>query len=232
MSVEAMSAVFKHSASKGCTRLVLLALANEANGEGLVSAYRRSQNYLAAQANVDEQTVRRAIVTLVKLGELVRTNKGEGRQSSDYRIRLYGLGQVEGVQDVPPALSECPPREDNANPLGVQDVPPIIPLLPVDSPLLPVGRSPAKRKTQLPDNFNLNDERFSRALAAGMVSVEAEFVAFRNYHQAHGSVMANWDAAWRTWIGNANRWRSGGSKTVANGDAEVAAALAKYGGTA
>lgn len=88
----------------------------------------------------------------------------------------------------------------------------------------------AKRRSQLPDDFKLNDERFSRALAAGMVSVEAEFEAFRNYHLAHGSVMANWDAAWRTWIGNSSKWGGAKHNGVAHVNGlhpDVAAALDK-----
>lgn len=33
--------------------------------------------------------------------------------------------------------------------------------------------------------------------------------AFRNYHKAHGSIMADWKAAWRTWCGNARQYGRG-----------------------
>lgn len=32
-----------------------------------------------------------------------------------------------------------------------------------------------------------------------------ELQKFSDYHRAKGSVMADWQAAWRTWVGNARR---------------------------
>lgn len=36
--------------------------------------------------------------------------------------------------------------------------------------------------------------------------VERELAQFRDHHIARGSAMKDWDAAWRTWIGNADRF--------------------------
>lgn len=41
----------------------------------------------------------------------------------------------------------------------------------------------------------------------------AELQRFRDHHTAKGSLMADWNAAWRTWCGNAKRFhvdRGGG----------------------
>lgn len=130
MSTATSTAVFRHSASKGSARLVLLAMADEANDQGLLTAYRRSQSWLGKKANVDGTTVRRAIQQLVQLGELQVLAKGDGRDSSDYRILLPGLDN-EGVQDAPPAPAVRPPTPGEVPPQGVQDAPPIIPLDPV-----------------------------------------------------------------------------------------------------
>jgi hypothetical protein len=68
----------------------------------------------------------------------------------------------------------------------------------------PIGvGSPPKRKARLPDDFVLTPERIARMEASNPAAdPEAEFSRFRDHHTAHGSTMADWDAAWRTWCGN------------------------------
>ena len=59
------------------------------------------------------------------------------------------------------------------------------------------------------------------------LDVQAELAKFRNYHEAKGSVMADWQAAWRTWVGNA---RPGVASVAAAGpkrDSDEYAALHK-----
>lgn len=131
-----MTAVFKHSQSKGAARLVLLSMADEANDEGLLTAYKRSHSHLASKSNVDGSSVTRATKVLVDLGELEILHRGNGRASTDYRIVLPGI-DIEGVQDATPAPAARHPRDSKVPPQGVQDATPIIPLLPVDTPVSP-----------------------------------------------------------------------------------------------
>lgn len=60
----------------------------------------------------------------------------------------------------------------------------------------------AKRRTQLPEGFLPNELGRAKAGEKGL-SVETELAKFSDYHRAKGSVMLDWQAAWRTWIGNA-----------------------------
>ena len=131
-----MDAVFDHSASKGGARLVLLSMADEANDEGLLTAYKRSHSHLARKANVDTSTVARVVKDLTAMGELAVLNPGNGRASTDYRITLPGL-RTEGTQDAYPAPAPRLPRGGTLHPLGTQDEAPIIPLSPDPSPSLP-----------------------------------------------------------------------------------------------
>lgn len=73
----------------------------------------------------------------------------------------------------------------------------------------PSGRA-AKRKQQLPDDFTLTEERAS-TLASIHPSADprAEFAQFTDHHRSHATVMADWDAAWRTWCRNAKRFSRG-----------------------
>ena len=37
--------------------------------------------------------------------------------------------------------------------------------------------------------------------------VDREFAAFVDYHRSRGNLMADWKAAWRTWVRNGFGWR-------------------------
>jgi uncharacterized protein YdaU (DUF1376 family) len=60
----------------------------------------------------------------------------------------------------------------------------------------------AKRRTQLPGDFYPNESGVSKSEEKGL-SLAIELTKFSDYHRGKGSVMADWQAAWRTWIGNA-----------------------------
>lgn len=165
MSTTATTAVWNHSESKGSARLVLLAMADEANDQGLLTAYRRSQSWFAKKARVDAGTVKRAIATLVELGELEILARGDGRASSDYRLVLPDLRPLdEGVQDAPPGVAPRPPRGGKPHPQGVQDAPPTIPLLPPSDP------GPTQQRAsdaQLADAFDRFWTAYPRKTAKG-----------------------------------------------------------------
>ncbi len=61
-----------------------------------------------------------------------------------------------------------------------------------------------RRAIPLPENFLLTDERRAVADRHGIptVRVAGVFEHFRDHHTAKGSVMKDWDAAWRTWCKN------------------------------
>lgn len=61
----------------------------------------------------------------------------------------------------------------------------------------------AKPRSSLPDGFEPNE---AGQLSAQGLAVAAELAAFRNHHLAKGSLMADWQAAWRTWCGNARKF--------------------------
>lgn len=141
-----MNAVFTHSRSRGVGRLVLLSMADEANDEGLLTAYKRSHSHIAGKANCDVGTVGRVVKDLVALNELEVLKPGNGRMSTDYRITLPGLrgGQDEGGQDATPAPAPRQPTPGATPPQGGQDAPPIIPFSPPPTPSTPKasGSSP------------------------------------------------------------------------------------------
>ena len=66
----------------------------------------------------------------------------------------------------------------------------------------PTKPRPAKRAATLPEDFTLTDSRRTYALSKN-IPADIEFEAFTNHHTAKGSTFKDWDAAWRTWVGNA-----------------------------
>lgn len=60
----------------------------------------------------------------------------------------------------------------------------------------------AKRRTQIPADFYPNETGLNAATAKNL-TVAVELTRFRDYHGGKGSVMLDWQAAWRTWVGNA-----------------------------
>jgi hypothetical protein len=71
-----------------------------------------------------------------------------------------------------------------------------------DNPLNPPAGGKARRRCRIPDGFNPSEDGRQRAVQAGL-DADAEIAKFRDHHAAKGSLMADWDAAWRTWVGNA-----------------------------
>ena len=68
------------------------------------------------------------------------------------------------------------------------------------------GTAPAKRATQLPKTWKPNDTHLSFA-AENCIDANAEAEQFRDHHAAKGQAMKDWDAAFRTWLRNAVKWR-------------------------
>ena len=71
-----------------------------------------------------------------------------------------------------------------------------------DATHAPTKPRPAKRAATLPEDFTLTDSRRTYALSKN-IPADIEFEAFTNHHTAKGSTFKDWDAAWRTWVGNA-----------------------------
>lgn len=59
-----------------------------------------------------------------------------------------------------------------------------------------------KRRTQIPDDFTLDDELLAWTYERGWdgARVHTELEKFRGHHQKLGNLMADWAAAWRTWV--------------------------------
>jgi hypothetical protein len=75
---------------------------------------------------------------------------------------------------------------------------------------MPASTKPkrAKPKSKISEIAQPGESEREAASAAGM-SVDdfrTEWLRFRDYHLSRGSLMADWQAAWRTWAGNHKRF--------------------------
>ncbi len=73
-----------------------------------------------------------------------------------------------------------------------------------------IGSKAANRKSRLPEDFFPNEDSVKSFHETGM-NLIVELANFKNYHLAKGSVMADWQAAWRTWAANAVKFAKGKS---------------------
>jgi hypothetical protein len=88
---------------------------------------------------------------------------------------------------------------------------PIGSLFPDDPDQAPAASKPPpkpNRKRPIPPDWAPSDRNIADALGRDLTAQEIDHEAdrFRDYHLARGNVFLDWDAAWRTWIGNARKF--------------------------
>lgn len=84
MSIQAIAWVLDYSEANGIDRLVLIALANHANSE--TGECHPGVRRIAQEAHCAPETVTISIRRLVKLGEVVVTERGQGRATTKYHL--------------------------------------------------------------------------------------------------------------------------------------------------
>lgn len=78
------------------------------------------------------------------------------------------------------------------------------------------AKNKSSRRTQLPADFRPNETgtRLCRELSLDLPS---ELSKFSDHHKAKGSVMLDWQAAWRTWIQRSKDFSATGGNRPVNG---------------
>lgn len=74
-----------------------------------------------------------------------------------------------------------------------------------------------KRNSEFPENFVVSEQHITLAKKNNWPDPNTEVEAFRDYHQARGTVFKDWDKAFYTWLRNAKKF--GGNH--GNGSANV-----------
>ena len=197
-----MSAVWDCALVGPTKRLVLLALADNANDEGECWP---SVATLSRKTGLCERAVRTSLRQLEADGWISTLVNGGRRGANRYAINP--APDAPGIK--------CPPAPDAPHPRHQMPPPPA-----PDAPEPPFNHhlepsffgdnppKPKKRGCQLPDGWVPNDINVSDAMKRGFSEREIEIEAdqFRNHHRSKGSTFKCWDAAWRTWLGNARKF--------------------------
>lgn len=92
-------------------------------------------------------------------------------------------------------------REGSGERTVVASAPPSVDLL--GEPAEPKSRR--KTRTSVEKGFRIDDRVIDYARSKNFADgdpIQSMLDAFRNYHAAKGSLMADWFAAWRTWVNN------------------------------
>lgn len=85
---------------------------------------------------------------------------------------------------------------------------------------LPVARAKrVKTRTKFPTDFTLDATGYAVAERAGIRGQQARalFERFKDFHTAKGNLMADWPAAWRTWVSNEIKWNNRPGRGPAGG---------------
>lgn len=198
MSIRIMSAVWS-IALPDSEKLVLLALADCANDEGSCWPGMAS---LTAKCSKSERTIQGAIKSLCAKGHLTR-------------IETLGKGctyTVHPRKDCAPAEA-APPQPLPKTPAAAAPKPSGTVIPKKDKPSL------VARKTRLPADFEpiltpaIVD--MVRAWPAGML--ERELAQFKDRNTAACQTYGDWQAAFRTWARNADKWRRDSGRSGTNG---------------
>jgi hypothetical protein len=90
--------------------------------------------------------------------------------------------------------------------IGVASAPTPNPLTLASEP--PTKKARKKPAMAMPAAWSASANAIAKGVSLGL-DVTREIERFRDYHDAKGSVFADWDAAFRTWLGNAQRFGVG-----------------------
>lgn len=200
MAIEVMVEVLEHSRTTLATRLVMIAIANNADKETREAW--PSVKTIAEAANLSESAVHRSIRKAVDLGELAvaeRFRDDGSKRSNLYTVLVTGGGAK--MTPSPPGARMTPGRSQS----GTRVVPPAAPLEPSEEPSLNrQGGQRAKKRApthRLPPDMALNEDRIREArqlsgFAPSRIETEWAKMADTEFAKPH----TDWPAVWRNWI--------------------------------
>lgn len=226
MSVRVITWVWDHSVSSGTDRLVMLALADNADDRG---ACWPSMLTIARKARISERTARRSVRTLEELGELVSV-RGGGMASNRYRINLDPRVALADPGHDDPAAIGTPGQNDppgQIDPGVITDISarpapvnmaagsPVTEEPSIDKSSKRTKGAPASRGSRLPENWMRSPADIEWQHTEGIPDEFARVVTgeFKDYWlgaAGRNASKVNWSRAWRTWI--SREWRNNGPR--------------------
>ena len=207
---------------------------NAANGKHIKDGYVWTFNSRTAFAKLFPYlTVSQIKTALLKLCDSGLIVKGEYNALGLDRTNWYA--PTESANWIAGAIGQKSPIDwsEKANGLVTEGQP--IPVVNTDIKPDEVfgAKAPKQRKPEmdLPDGWVPNDKNVQDAIDRGFSATEIENEAdrFANHHRSKQNRFRDWDAAWRTWLGNARKFgttqrgKGGARSGMAEAFASVAA---------
>lgn len=230
MSIRLMAAIFESTTLGPTERLVMLALADHADDDGRCYP---SISRLCQRTGLSERAVQNNTRKLVEAG-YIRIVIGGGKGNSNlYFVSANPAADAPYSSNNP---APDAPRTKCTPAAGAPQTPQQVRPNPAPDAPEPSGtiigtvrkeadasfegarvhldldakgqRSPPKRATSLPPEWLPSNRNISDARARNFTEDEIhdQAAAFRDYHLARGTTFKDWDAGWRTWLGNARRF--------------------------
>jgi len=185
-----MAWAVKQKTGDALGRCLLLTLANYADEHGKCWP---SLSRLADDCEMHRATVIRKLEALRDLGLVAREQKET--PAGTYNVYTLSLTAT-------PSRTEQLPQSHTATPLVAQSDP-ILSLEPIKEPITKEAR---KRAAPIPEGFPFETDIRWTLKEHPKLSPWDEAAKFRDYALAHRKTYADWQAAWRTWCRNAERW--------------------------
>jgi len=202
-----MSKVWDDGPAKQGSLLVMLALADYSNDAGECWPSIKS---IAHKARMTERGVQKILRNL-EAENWLEIDTGNGRHGcNNYRINPERRNTPE--QGSPrTSITETPNVDAETPNVGTPEPSLTINEPSVDTPIIPKPPPPKpKRAVSIPDNWVPSDENYDHAISKTLnhEEIQNEADRFRDYHLAKGTTFKDWDAGWRTWVGNAVKYRN------------------------
>lgn len=225
MSVRLMSEIFESTTLGPTERLVMLSLADHAGDDGRCYP---SISRLCQRTGLSERAVQTNIRKLVEQG-FIHIVQGGGKGGSNLYFlsstpaadappqEMHPAGNAPRSRCTPAADAPAPPQQMRVTPaadapkpsrtiIEPSEGPPLVP--PDGSDLGTTTNQKRARASALPPDWVPSDKNISDAFDRNFTEEEIheQAGAFRDYHLARGTTFKDWDAGWRTWLGNVRKF--------------------------
>ena len=137
----------------------------------------------------------RAISDLVHRGFVSSSRAESGAKGG--RVRAERAAKALETKDEPQAIASS--REEKRREEKIQEA---------GASCIGARKRARKPEIPIPENWTPSDKNLSDAYARQFTDEEIrhEAAQFRDHHTARGTRFRDWDAAWRTWLGNARKF--------------------------
>lgn len=175
--------------------------------------------------------IARIVETLCSLGKLVRTESGA--LMNPFAERQIATQMAKGSREIDSPMANESPEKSKKNQRG--DDTEIEVEIEVEEERTVARPKRTRTRTIFPVGWIPDQEQISYAQKRGFNTTQLALMweAFGNHHTSRGNLMADWAAAWRTWVTNeikfsANRKGNGNGRTVQQAAADLARKVRQF----